>query len=105
MQVPARRGGAYLLVSREEHVMSRDKGSGASKKLSWLLRHGAGETGIDMDAAGWVAITDVLRTLHMGRAALEDAVVGLEPMVDRAARQAASLRAMLGCPTGVEVGA
>jgi putative RNA 2'-phosphotransferase len=54
--------------------MSRDKGSGASKKLSWLLRHGAGETGIEMDAAGWVSIADVLRVLHMGRAALEDAV-------------------------------
>jgi putative RNA 2'-phosphotransferase len=46
----------------------------ASKKLSWLLRHGAGEAGLDMDAAGWAEITDVRRILHLTRAELTTAV-------------------------------
>jgi putative RNA 2'-phosphotransferase len=45
-----------------------------SKRLSWLLRHGAPEAGIRMDPAGWVAIDEVLRYLGMSRATL-DAVV------------------------------
>lgn len=45
-----------------------------SKRLSWLLRHGAAETGIPMDAAGWVAVEDVLRTLSIGKDALRQAV-------------------------------
>lgn len=36
-----------------------------SKRVSWLLRHGAPERGIAMDAAGWVAVRDVLRELRM----------------------------------------
>lgn len=54
--------------------MSRDGVSETSKKLSWLLRHGAGEQGLTMDAAGWVAISDVLRTLRIDRFALDRAV-------------------------------
>lgn len=46
-----------------------------SKRVSWLLRHGASEQGIPMDPAGWVAVADVLRTLHMSEAQLA-AVVG-----------------------------
>jgi putative RNA 2'-phosphotransferase len=46
----------------------------ASKQLSWLLRHGAGEVGLEMDAAGWAEIADVLRALDMSRAALMEAV-------------------------------
>lgn len=45
-----------------------------SKRVSWLLRHGAAEQGLAMDAAGWVAIADVLRALSMSRGQL-DAVV------------------------------
>lgn len=45
--------------------MARDKVSEASKKLSWLLRHGAGEAGLKMDAAGWASVDDVLRKIHM----------------------------------------
>lgn len=55
-------------------VMSKHDSTGASKKLSWLLRHGAGEAGLEMDAAGWAEIEDVRRVLHMGRDALEAAV-------------------------------
>ncbi|MCA9658387.1 MAG: RNA 2'-phosphotransferase [Myxococcales bacterium] len=45
-----------------------------SKRLSWLLRHGAPEAGIRMDPAGWVALDEVLRYLGMSRSTL-DAVV------------------------------
>jgi putative RNA 2'-phosphotransferase len=54
--------------------MSNNEGTGASKKLSWLLRHGAGEAGLEMDAAGWAEVEDVRRILHMGRDALTAAV-------------------------------
>ncbi len=54
--------------------MSNHDSTGASKKLSWLLRHGAGEAGLDMDAAGWAEVDEVRRVLHIGREALEAAV-------------------------------
>jgi putative RNA 2'-phosphotransferase len=54
--------------------MGQDKIASASKKLSWLLRHGAPSEGIAMDAAGWVAVDDVLRALKISRAALEEVV-------------------------------
>ncbi|MEZ4294045.1 MAG: RNA 2'-phosphotransferase [Polyangiaceae bacterium] len=46
-----------------------------SKRVSWLLRHGAAEAGVAMDGAGWVLVSDVLRALRMSEAQLE-AVVG-----------------------------
>jgi putative RNA 2'-phosphotransferase len=45
-----------------------------SKELSWLLRHGAGEQGLAMDAAGWVSIDEVLRKLRIPRATLDEVV-------------------------------
>lgn len=45
-----------------------------SKRLSWLLRHGANEVGLAMDAAGWALVADVLRHARVDRAALERAV-------------------------------
>jgi putative RNA 2'-phosphotransferase len=45
-----------------------------SKRLSWLLRHGAGEAGLDMDAAGWAPVVQVLAALGISRADLEEAV-------------------------------
>src|SRR5262245_30392064 len=45
-----------------------------SKRVSWLLRHGAGERRLAMDAAGWVAVADVLRELRMSRAELDEVV-------------------------------
>ena len=45
-----------------------------SQKLSWLLRHGANEAGLAMDAAGWSEIADVLRILDMGAEGLRSAV-------------------------------
>jgi putative RNA 2'-phosphotransferase len=45
-----------------------------SKKLSWLLRHGAGEKGLAMTPDGWAAIDDVLTQLGIDRPALDRAV-------------------------------
>ena len=45
-----------------------------SKKLSWLLRHGAGEKGLAMSADGWAAIEDVLVQLAIDRETLDRAV-------------------------------
>jgi putative RNA 2'-phosphotransferase len=55
--------------------MSKHEGNRGSHKLSWLLRHGADEAGLDMDAAGWASVDDVLRLARMSRAALESVVV------------------------------
>ncbi|WP_437691559.1 RNA 2'-phosphotransferase [Sorangium sp. So ce176] len=54
--------------------MGRDHMTDTSKKLSWLLRHGAPSMGIAMDAAGWVAVDDVLKALGMPRSRLDEAV-------------------------------
>ena len=54
--------------------MSKNESTGASKKLSWLLRHGATEAGLEMDAAGWADVEEVRRALHMSRETLEAAV-------------------------------
>lgn len=45
-----------------------------SRRLSWLLRHGAGEAALPMDAAGWAAIDDVCRVLTMSHSDLSEAV-------------------------------
>jgi putative RNA 2'-phosphotransferase len=45
-----------------------------SKKLSWLLRHGARDSHLDMDEAGWVACEEVLRATGMNRSQLLEAV-------------------------------
>ena len=47
-----------------------------SKRLSWLLRHGAIEAGLPMDEAGFARIEDVLRVGRLSRAQL-DAIVAL----------------------------
>jgi len=57
--------------------MNRERSNGlteTSKKLSWLLRHGAPSQGVAMDAAGWVAVDDVLKALRMPRSLLEQVV-------------------------------
>ncbi len=45
-----------------------------SKKLSWLLRFGANETGLEMDAAGWVQRDEVLRAARLDAAELDEIV-------------------------------
>ncbi|UQA57160.1 RNA 2'-phosphotransferase [Polyangium aurulentum] len=45
-----------------------------SKTLSWLLRHGAREAGVSMDAAGWVPVAQVLRHLRIDRATLDHVI-------------------------------
>lgn len=45
-----------------------------SRRLSWLLRHGANEAGVRMDAAGWVEVSDVLRAMEITREQLDEVV-------------------------------
>lgn len=45
-----------------------------SKKLSWLLRHGATDEGLPMDEAGWVPIHAVLEATGLTLPQLEDVV-------------------------------
>lgn len=45
-----------------------------SHKLSYLLRHGANEEGVPMDAAGWVPIPRVLAWARIDRATLDEVV-------------------------------
>lgn len=42
-----------------------------SKKLSWLLRHGASAQGLSMDKGGWMEIEDLLTFLDMSMSELE----------------------------------
>ncbi len=37
--------------------------AGLGRRLAWLLRHGARASGLAMDAAGWVAISEVVAAL------------------------------------------
>lgn len=48
--------------------------SRASKRLSWLLRHGAGEAGLSMDEAGWANVDEVLAAAGMSRHQLDEVV-------------------------------
>lgn len=45
-----------------------------SKKLSWLLRHGAREMGLAMDSAGFAPIDAVLRMTGLSRAEFDEVV-------------------------------
>lgn len=39
-----------------------DERTGISKKISWILRHGAQKVNVKMDAEGWVKVSDLLNT-------------------------------------------
>ncbi|MCS6898497.1 MAG: RNA 2'-phosphotransferase [Myxococcales bacterium] len=54
--------------------MGNDQVSETSKKLSWLLRHGAGKAGLSMDEAGWAPVEEVLAKLQISRELLVQAV-------------------------------
>ena len=45
-----------------------------SKQLSWLLRHGANQEKLTMDAAGWAKIDEVLRVSRIRRDVLDQVV-------------------------------
>lgn len=55
-------------------MSARDELVARSRHLSWLLRHGAVEAGLAMDAAGWAAIADVLARTGLTAEALAEAV-------------------------------
>lgn len=54
--------------------MNHNDHARVSHKLSWLLRHGAREAKLSMDAAGWALIDDVLSIVRVPRAVLDDVV-------------------------------
>jgi len=54
--------------------MDRDRLVKQSKRLSWMLRHGAREVGLAMDSAGWVAVAEVLRVTGLTPAELDEVV-------------------------------
>jgi putative RNA 2'-phosphotransferase len=43
-------------------------------RMAWLLRHGAGKSGLFMDAQGYASLTDVARALGVGEDAVRDVV-------------------------------
>ena len=51
--------------------MNAKKTNRLSRRLSFLLRHGAAAEGVAMDAAGWVRIADVLAWAGIERPALD----------------------------------
>jgi putative RNA 2'-phosphotransferase len=55
-------------------TMDADRVKKRSKRLSWLLRHGASEHDLDMDEAGWVDVDQVLQILNMPMHELETVV-------------------------------
>ncbi len=55
-------------------MMTAQQTTQLSKRLSWLLRHGATESGLSMDAAGWVRVDEVLGALDIGPDQLRQAV-------------------------------
>jgi putative RNA 2'-phosphotransferase len=55
-------------------TMDADQVKKRSKRLSWLLRHGASDLGLDMDEAGWVDVEQVLGILNMPMHELETVV-------------------------------
>lgn len=72
-----------------------------SKKLSWLLRHGAIEAKIEMDAAGWVSVHDVLRFLAIDEDTLNEII--RTNRKQRIQRQGDRVRACQGHSDGVPV--
>jgi putative RNA 2'-phosphotransferase len=54
--------------------LGREKLVPASKSLSYLLRHGAYDRHLSMDAAGWVPINEILAHTHLTRPELNTVV-------------------------------
>ncbi|MEV6281975.1 tRNA 2'-phosphotransferase [Kribbella sp. NPDC051770] len=76
-----------------------------SKRLSWLLRHGAGEKGLLMTPDGWSSIEDVLALLGIDRSALDLAVARNDKnrlQVDGALIRACQGHSLAGMPVTVE---
>ncbi len=74
---------------------------GQSKRLSFLLRHGANEAGLSMDAEGWASVADVLRLVALDEDALREVVETNEKR--RFEIDGARIRAVQGHSSGVPV--
>ncbi len=76
-----------------------------SHRLSRILRHGIAETGLPMDAAGWVEIAGLLAHLRVARADLDAVIAGnnkLRYQVDSQRVRAAQGHSLAGMPVTQE---
>jgi putative RNA 2'-phosphotransferase len=74
--------------------MGQSPSSKASVTLSWLLRHGAAEQGLDVDPAGWISEAQVLKALRWSVAQLDEVVA--DNNKQRYARRDGKIRASQG---------
>ncbi|MDP2340507.1 MAG: RNA 2'-phosphotransferase [Deltaproteobacteria bacterium] len=65
---------AARVVGRARNAMNDRDLKKKSTRLSWLLRHGALESKLAMDSAGFADVDDVLRLTGLTRAALDGVV-------------------------------
>jgi putative RNA 2'-phosphotransferase len=64
--IDGREAARITKVGQAQHVeMSDNRLRKISTRLSWLLRHGAVESDMVMDPAGWVDLSDVVRELEV----------------------------------------
>ena len=59
-------------MSKEAVTMNTKRLVQGSKKLSWLLRHGAIESGVAMDEAGWVELNLVAEKIQLSVKEIEE---------------------------------
>lgn len=77
-----------------------------SKRLSWLLRHGAREAGVGIDSDGWVSLQDALRVIGVTAQELEALVrADRKGRFELRAGPPAQVRACQGHSGGVGVSA
>jgi putative RNA 2'-phosphotransferase len=78
-----------------------------SRRMSYALRHAPQACGITLDAAGWVAVPELLAALDIDRATLETVVVGNDKQRFAIARDEGGreqIRASQGHSVSVDLG-
>ena len=73
----------------------------ASKKLSWLLRHGAHEAGVALSPEGWASLDVVLRTLKLSEETVHRVVQSNEKKRFELDESARLIRASQGHSEGI----
>ena len=79
-----------------------------SKRLAYVLRHAPGSIGLELDAAGWVGVEDLLAALarsgtHVGRADLVDIVEASDKRRFAVSADGARIRASQGHSVAVDL--
>lgn len=62
------------VFTQKQERMPENTITRTSRRLSWLLRHGAIQSGLEMDAAGWCSTEALLKIAGISRALLADVV-------------------------------